>query len=521
MMARQVLVPRLLSSPKFVFVRGGMPRRNMSGDTTVVVGRCTSSLRRQQPHPCWTEVGGQEQGPFKKPAETGLLCRKAILRVRSSECTTTTANGIVTRAFASSASVAGMSSSAPSLPSMLDAFLTPNPWDLEASAVWLPPLTTEFNHNYAGAALSPPSPTYLRPLDIASRHLIQMMRDWHLYNRPLSGDVATIERCLAILNGLRIDAPSSCVGRPERAKAILDAMEAFRHWDCGGGGRPYYQLPVPTSDIYIAVLRLYASCDNHDNVPHWALKVVEKMHDLYQHEGQIELKPNPIHWNSVLLAWSHAKRWDRAIELGKVMLECAQPPYSVLWDASAYVIAWKTCGKRAGTSERERQVGAIVAAKIWQGTIEKKIDSVNTSVNDNDNDDPQWKDSDDGGASTTLTGARMTPPPTTSNENVDLTSHAYAHFLQAIRDLPPGKARDKYFRAGLERAIAHGKLNAIIVQEVIIHNTEKGLYDQYIRPYYQTEWRKLKPSDAARQVLKFMPREWHRRADLPNHERRR
>jgi hypothetical protein len=224
---------------------------------------------------------------------------------------------------------------------------------------------------------------------------------------------------------------------------------------------------------------------------------------MYSRHGYVELKPSGFHWNCVLLAWENAPShgdgsdpgqpsWDRSVPAAKLFLDNLSQ-----MDDSCYKTMMRIC-RHDQTNEKAAELGGSVAVKIWQETIERegpKDDNRSLAFG-----------SGEGEGDDTSAGQPQVP---------DLTSHFYASFLQAIRGLPRSSPlRDAYYEAGFRRALEKGKLNAVIVNEFLVHNTSAALYQRFIRPHYADKsWKHLEPAEAARRILGRMPASWRDRAD--------
>jgi hypothetical protein len=423
-----------------------------------------------------------------------------------------------------------------------------NPWDAEASASWIPTLEARVHdrrhmhrqerlHPTAGASISVSGPfadaeevaQQVEELDCVSRYVIQLLQELYLNQRPLSFDRVTTKRCLVVLNQLlRFGAGREgrhasgdpglvLAGRAERARAILTCMQRFeetrdvanetrfslsssRQDDAQriGRRRPYH-APLPTRDVYQTVLKIYAD----SGAPQYAYETVRHMANMYSRHGSVELKPSGFHWNCVLLAWENASSqvatpdrsdadqpssWDKSVPAAKTFLENLSH-----MDDSCYKTMMRIC-RQGQANEKAAELGGSVAVKIWQETIERE------GLKD---DHPVASSGE--GVDANFAGKSRVP---------DLSSHFYAFFFQAIRGLPlSSPVRDAYYGAGFQRALEKGKVNAVLVNEFIVHNTSAPLYHKFIRPYFDKSWKPLKPANAARKILDRMPASWHDRAD--------
>jgi hypothetical protein len=246
-----------------------------------------------------------------------------------------------------------------------------------------------------------------------------------------------------------------------------------------------------------------------EGVPSWALETVRRMAELYARHGYVELKPGGFHWNCVLLAWENlsssspsqaqlpflstvaqgdgAHSWDKPFHAAKVFLDNING-----MDDSCYNTIMRICGHGHRT-DKARELGANVAVKVWQETIERY---------------QQHQQEQEGKGADAPSSRQEFQVP-------DLSSHFYAFFLQAIRALPlSSELRDAYYQAGIQRALEQGKVNAVIVNEFLVHNRSSDLFDKYIGPYYdKREWGELKPALVSQRILERMPELWRDRAD--------
>jgi len=89
----------------------------------------------------------------------------------------------------------------------------------------------------------------------------------------------------------------------------------------------------------------------------------------------------------------------------------------------------------------------------------------------------------------------------------------YAAFLQAIRSLPKDEPlRERYYLACVDRAIRHGKMNAVIWNEVLIHCESKKLWGRYLYDY-RDDIAKMSPGEASRVLVNVTPHRWSEHAE--------
>jgi len=336
-------------------------------------------------------------------------------------------------------------------------------------------------------------------LDVSTRFLLELLQDFYTkgtvdgnHNR------ATTERCLVALKQLlqqqtkernETEKRQNSMALLMRADAILQAMQLFYHIPQLKRRVPF-ALPRPNLETYNTVIQLFVQAPSTHSIrfPHRLHAIVQGMEERYREQGAIDLRPTPFHWNSVLLSFLHCDEEDAAlslevpIEAAKVFLKFFQKEGEA--DPSSYVHFMRLCMKHAGRGENAGLLAAQVAIKVWQETIEK-MDAEQTDLTGNLN-------------------ARVIN---------QLPSHFYAHFLQAIRPLPVSSEwRQPYFRAGLQRAINFGKVNAVVLQEVMVHGKSAALWHEFFGPY-QKQIQHLNPRKAAQRLFELVPKDWTRHAD--------
>ena len=97
--------------------------------------------------------------------------------------------------------------------------------------------------------------------------------------------------------------------------------------------------------------------------------------------------------------------------------------------------------------------------------------------------------------------------------DIPLMPHVYAHFLQAIRPLPPqSKVREEYFDKCLAKAIYNQSVNVHILKEFII-NASPRLYSKYFIKFKGTLGNK-KGQEAAELLMQLVPASWSARANV-------
>jgi hypothetical protein len=331
------------------------------------------------------------------------------------------------------------------------------------------------------------------PADYSTRHVVQLLQG--LYNQESSMDRITTERCNGVLQKLLFTQAST--GRAHRSNAILRTMQLFENMNMNINIHSA-ELPTPTAETYNTVLKIHAQeqvmmvvdvDNNNDNttknnqqvqvqVALRAEEIVQHMQNCYQ-QGVLDLNTHAFHWNMVLQCWSNSQHWEKPIHAAKVFLQMCQDQVA---DKSSFLIMFRICMHQPNqtfTSKTQEQLGGNVAIKVWQDTMEEDT-------------------------------------PTTSS--IDLNSHVYAHFLQAIRPLQDSPLRQEYFGACFDRACKYGKVNTVILREFLVHANSPTLFYQYFEPF-QHQIKNLHPAKASQVLFECIPSSWTEHADVPKTKR--
>jgi hypothetical protein len=339
--------------------------------------------------------------------------------------------------------------------------------------------------------LDEPTSLDFAPADYATRHLIQLLQELFHAGRPLSDDRITTERCNHALQLLL--KMHEIQGRAARADAILQTMELFDAYhsstiadaDQVSSSRQQQrqqhqklplEIPKPNRFTYNTVLQLYARTRGSREIPLRCQELVEKMEWRYRQLGELDMKPHAFHWDQVLFAWKECTDWDKAAHAAKIFLEKRSEG---LVDVTSYITLLRICG-HDHANEKAALLGANVAVKLWQVVMEK---------NDGNHYNPS------GGPAVE-----------------DLPSHFYAHFLQAIRCLPIGSMREYYYDSCFAEACKYGKVNAVILNEFIVHVDSPKVFGQWLGPYKDLV-RGKPPKQAAEIFFGCIPAEWKAHAD--------
>jgi len=384
-------------------------------------------------------------------------------------------------------------------------------------------------------------------------HVAQLLQQLHLAGRPVGEDRVTTERCnYALLQLLQAVLSSSAtkkknnsnddataaqqrMGKGQQrqrdgngndakndasaaasaaasaiahtADAVLRAMQLFDRPEYTNNSdttatRLPFLLPRPNRNTYKNVLRILAETKptTDKGIPRRTREIVETMQRRYEMDGVLELKPHEFHWNCVLKAWQNyepaADSDDddiKSVEAAKVFLDDA-----FARDPSSYVVMMQICAHGHSTT-KSAVLGANVAVKVWQDTIERYTDN-----DDNDH------DGGGGGENSDETAVIHS-----------LKTHFYAFFLQAIRYLPfHDKLRDRYYEACLDRCISMGKVNAIVLNEFLVHNASPELFRKFLGQYGE-RIRGMPPTQASQLLYdELIPYDWRANADQVRRKRK-
>jgi hypothetical protein len=464
-----------------------------------------------------------------------------------------------------------------------------NPWEsqhrqgsLSHHSFFLQPLVGGGGGDDDDASSSSSSSAIVQSVDLASRHLIQLLQEVYHYNghanvrssagssssssRGRHGGVAgadhvPLSRCHVVLQRL-VELPFSVHGRAQRADAILILLQLMDEkqqqqqqlqLQRGGGGgdsaalhhhhhqrSPFAPLR-PNHATYRIVLQLYATTTTtgtlsttHDDddddestfmaVPLRAQELIQQMQDGYQIRGNLQMKPHAYHYNRVLYCWKECRHaTNRILYATQFFLHNVHHNDGSL-DATSYVIMMRICSgnlssdhhhqpqqqqQRGHDPRRSSQhqvvataamevaiLGAKAAIRIWQATMEQQQQQQQQQPS--------------------LQSPASSPPP----QQVDLPSHFYTHFLQAIRPLSDQtggpkdfELRKEYFAKCFVHAQRHGKLNAHILQEFIVHVQSQRLTRQLLGDDLMDAIYGVSPTTRAVQVLlEKMPSSWKEHA---------
>jgi hypothetical protein len=300
-----------------------------------------------------------------------------------------------------------------------------NPW----SNKWLKPLTNE-------------------KVDPASRHLIYLLQYLYRTGKFKGEDRVTTTRCNHLLDQL--------AGEPHRAFAIWQCMELFR-----GFQTKFFEPPVPTIKTYYTVLRIHGESKSETpDIAEQASAIIQAMKQRAR-AGEEQFEPETIHTNRVLQAWTNTTFWERSSHAAKAFLRYKHDPESFLY-------MFRACtkgGSKGANLTKQKQLGALVAIKIWEDFVRR-------------------------------------------SDDLDIPAGAYAHFLEAVRELPldhPHRFTD--IRKCLDRAIAEGKVNReVIFQSLVCFLSNRKLRETYYGQF--TLEGDPRENDAATQLIGLVPTSW-------------
>ena len=353
------------------------------------------------------------------------------------------------------------------------------PWDTNPVTAWLQPLDDE-------------------ALDISTRHAVQLLQEFYKTGgRPRTMDIITTQRCNALLQKL-VDYSMSTsslqdTGARHRADAILQAMQLFdetrlarAHSQSPPPPRIEYLFPHPNIQTFNLVLRVFANSPSTTRaVPDRALELCQALQHWHQVLADNDSSYQPItafHYNCVLNAWRLCREsWQTPAHAARVFLEEMTPTTR---DSSSFVIMFKICAQAqypqqetvppaVKEQQQAKELGGLVAIKIWQDVV-------------------------------------------ADDESLELKSHVYTHFCQAIRDLAlDHPLRAEYFRLAFQRAVRHGKVNAYLINEFMVHCKSPKIYNEFLGEVRRrTDTTGMSPTQAAKAYFRVIPESWRRYADL-------
>jgi hypothetical protein len=434
----------------------------------------------------------------------------------------------------------------------------PQPQHSSSSCFLQPLLWLDDDDSSSSSSVHAHAPPEVQAVDVATRHLIQLLQEVYHYghakNVVRSGgggsssssprqqgqgtattttaasanvtDHVPLSRCVQVLQSLGA-LPVHVIGRAERADAILILLQLIdqkQQQQQQRAADPHHHrthfAPLqPNHDTYRIVLQLYAtttatsspSSSTHDDyessmaIPLRAQELIQQMQDVYRVHGDLEMKPHAYHYNRVLYCWQECRHDVNRILYATTFF--LQNLHNGL-NATSYVVIMRLCASdirlvadrskqhhihnhrnnNTSSSLQQQQqqavkvagLGAKAAIRIWQVTMEQPASSSQSS--------PLF---------------------------LDLPSHFYAHFLQAIRPLSDETGpndfalRKEYYTKCFVQARERGKLNEYILLEFIVHVKSKTLTHQLLGENLMQTIYGVSPAQRAVQVLlKNMPLNW-------------
>lgn len=283
------------------------------------------------------------------------------------------------------------------------------------------------------------------------------------------------------------------VERTQRAEALLDAMKLLESPEVAQHASSLpFALPSPNGRTYRLVLDMYARTSTSTtasgttvstpdlSMAESALALVLGMQQDFQRGADLDRQPTVVDWNMVLQAYANSSHPRRAVHVVeevflKHMLPLVNKDNPIV-DASSLLFVARACGYRVPTPEAQG-LGAEVAAKVWERLV-------------------AWQQE------------QQQQAQVSSSLMATLTSPFYGLFLQTIRHLPPSDQRERLFEDVFNQARQHGKLNAVIVKEFIIHAKPLELVQRALGEQRLLSVRGLEPTEAASKLVAEMPLEW-------------
>ncbi|KAL7565047.1 hypothetical protein ACA910_020755 [Epithemia clementina (nom. ined.)] len=357
------------------------------------------------------------------------------------------------------------------------------------------------------------------PLDYATRHLIQLLQDLNRLGFYSSDGCIKLDRCKHLLRGLLNhhrtrdkmgnDSMEHC---SYRAHAILQNMQVFwakkshvaRHRNVA---RSFVaEWPSPDREVFNTVLNIFqktSSCKEL-SYPRRAQSIVNQMNARYDEHGDLECKTEVLHWNSVLMCWCNCADWQRSVHAATETFQ-----RMTTRDASSFVHMILTCSGNGVPAEHRQKasaLGAQVAARLWKKHI-SRMSKKNILEDPFSGNEEQQDDSNIFVCVREKTNERrraIVP---------ELPSRFYSAFLQAVRVFPDSTVlRVSLFDECFQEACMQGKINAVILNEFIVHVKSEAVVKKHLGPYLKAIFGKS-PSEAAELLMELIPSNWTSRSD--------
>jgi hypothetical protein len=391
-------------------------------------------------------------------------------------------------------------------------------WERSTESSWLLPLANRNNHNNENDTGEE------QALDTASRHVIDRLqgllrtgivtdetpivtRAWcHMILQQLGGgeDCSSNSRSNSHSNSRRHKSVS--VASTLRAAALLQTMQSLE--GLPAHGLPYI-LPTPNGRTFRLVLELYThttqqpsdAAPNDLHLAQQARALVHQMEDDYRTAAALDRKPTVVDWNMVLQTYANAQHDERALHAAHVLQHdmsggssshtsssSSSSSSHSLVDASSLLFVLRACAYRI-PSDQAGSLGARVAAQLWHDWLATKHPEPTSS------------------------GSPEAANPHHLSLASSLSAYFYSLFLQAIRRLPHSVERETLFEAAFLHARAHGKINAVVVQEFLMHAKPLALVQEVLGAERMVAVQGLAPKQAAQQILMLLPAEWKAHAE--------
>jgi hypothetical protein len=265
-------------------------------------------------------------------------------------------------------------------------------------------------------------------LDRQTRYLLQLLSDLREVGLRKSVETVTLERCNRVIQELAqseadFRSSSNCWQRAERARLILEHMEAFCKLETEAKKfKLDTALPLPTHETFWQVLKLFSSKYLHGSaqVPEICHEIVQRMED----SNKPELQPTTLHWNQVIMAWANSTDPQRSIKAAQIVYNLDEKG---LADASSFSHALRACvslsSRNQDATEAFSTLAIPVAQRIKNGLIARRV---------------------------------------------PLEAFHFVHLLRVGRNLPEGEEeRDRITLETWQQATEYQKVNVHVLQELL------------------------------------------------------
>ena len=366
---------------------------------------------------------------------------------------------------------------------------------------------------------------FFPPLDYATRHLIQLLQELETFGCYYqTEDYVTLGRCKYVLKVLLNhhrrhdkDGNDSMEQCAYRAQAILQNMMVFRKKTTPAPQHRNTSVsfvaawPAPDRETFFLVMQIFQRTRKCKDLsfPRLAQSVVDQMQSEFQENNDDRFEPDSFHWNSVLICWTNCEDWQRAVYAATETFQ-----RSTHRDASSFVHMMLVCtdmglNKHNGDQKKGAELGAQVAARLWNRYISRKHKRSSTAENDVIASSLQEESPN---------GTAITEPQRDDYDErrkivKELPSRFYAAFLQAIRAFPDSTVlRVSLYDECFDEACLQGRVNAVVLKEFIIHAQSEAVKNKHLGPYLRDIIGK-RPGEAVAQLMDMVPSQWTARAD--------